>query len=76
MVEVKERSIIINLSRSQSDSIMIRWSNADDVGLRNRTVGVGIPRESPLYNGANNYLVPKYYKKGMKRNDDYERRND
>lgn len=26
---------------------MIHWSNADDVGLRNRKMGVGIPRESP-----------------------------
>lgn len=25
---------------------MVRWSNVHDVGLRNRTVGVGIPRES------------------------------
>ena len=26
---------------------MVRWSNAYDVGLRNRKMGVGIPRESP-----------------------------
>ena len=67
MVEVKERSIIINLSRSQSDSNMVRWSNAYDVGLRNRKMGVGIPRESPKL---------KNNKKRRKEYDDYTRRND
>lgn len=33
---------------------MVRWSNAYDVGLRNRKMGVGIPRESPIAN-QNNY---------------------
>ena len=67
MAEMEERNIIINLSRSQSDSNMVRWSNADDVGLRNRKMGVGIPRGSP-YN--------KKYKRRRKDYDYYERRND
>ena len=59
MVEVEEKNIIIKLFRSQFDSTMVRWSNADDVGLRNRKMGVGIPRESPnnkRTNYQNNYL--------------------
>ena len=46
---------------------MIRWSNAYDVGLRNRKMGVGIPRESPKI---------KIYKKGIREYDNYTRRND
>ena len=46
---------------------MVRWSNAYDVGLRNRKMGVGIPRESPNY---------KIYKKGREDYDYYTRRND
>ena len=49
-------------------SIMVRWSNAYDVGLRNRKMGVGIPRESPK--------LKKIIRKGEKNNDDNTRGND
>ena len=45
---------------------MVRWSNAYDVGLRNRKMGVGIPRESPKF--KNNKKRRKDYDGNTRRN--------